>query len=121
MSEIRKRAQKQSSSHPQDKEEKKADRARDRKRQKKEKEDVAGDTRTPDWDTTPAKDVDTSTRTPRKERKKKNMKRQKEMKERGERQIEGQARQKHPPAKITSKTSIHLIDVDLGVIFGSMH
>ena len=98
--------------------------------------------------------------------------RKKKMKERGERQIEGQARQKHPPAKITSKTSIHLmliwglfsevcikiakgnpaeptthdgdmadmaggpkhppaeitpktsihlIDVDLGVIFGSMH
>ena len=32
-----------------------------------------------------------------------------------------QARPKHPPEKITPKTSIHLIDVDLGVIFGSMH
>ena len=151
------------------------ERERERKRERekeKEKEDVAGDARTPDWDTTPAKDVDTSTRTPRREtdrqtdrqtdkemsererererergrgwwrthpwlghhpsqgrgtpahaplERERERERKKKMKERGERQIEGQARQKHPPAKITPKTSIHLIDVDLGVIFGSMH
>ena len=32
-----------------------------------------------------------------------------------------ETRPKYPSARITPKRSIHLIDVDLGVIFGSMH